>query len=336
MLFLRSLKIKPSVLNAGNFHQPVRLVSFVKNVYKEIDYTAPFDQQEKDFIKQRLNSCSEWEMKRYMSKGLAKKIHDLKNERGKLEVVEELLDIEKLDTIKLEKICNSVLKKAVTAGDNEPTEAEEATKYFRRDIRPAITEFTQDSSILGLRVSISQIHYTLIRSKDLVEWGCVPFLPEVKSVQFHHHNLYDSARTAVEQLPEADFCIQEDSQVLLKMDPNARIKFSNMKCQCYLNCVLQDSERVKSNTLHYITSGAINKMFNLKIGSERLSMKVSFPKILDTNYDPEKPFYLNISNEQRAQIHQGNGEQLAGSCLQALAFRYAATMLAEEQQQKDS
>ena len=53
MLVLRNLKIRPSAINPMNFHQPIRSASFVKDVYKAIDYTSPFDQQQKDFILQR-------------------------------------------------------------------------------------------------------------------------------------------------------------------------------------------------------------------------------------------------------------------------------------------
>lgn len=83
---------------------------FVKNVYQEINYSAPFTDSEKEKMLRMINGCDNAEA--LMSLGLAKIYSKLiaqhMEQNGKFQVLEQLLDVSKMDVQRLEKIGNRV------------------------------------------------------------------------------------------------------------------------------------------------------------------------------------------------------------------------------------
>ena len=44
---------------------------------------------------------------------------------------------------------------------------------------------------------------------------------------------------------------------------------------------------------------------NIKVGTERISVRAKFPDIRDENYEKEMPFYLNISPQHMQEFKAG-------------------------------
>merc|ERR1719233_620162 len=316
----------PNYLNV-----PVRSIVFVKDVYKTVGYKAPFDEAEKLIILEKLNNLSEENMQNCISKKDTASIQEHIRNSGYFEVPEQLLDIPSIETVKLEKICQSMLGKNKSLADKK----KKIKVPFLQAIKPTVKEEVEpDSKVLGLRVTSTSVFYCLIQEKNLLAWNNIVLFNDISATNYAHPKLYSKIQNAVAMLPDADYCIQEEMTSLLKTDNYLKNKGNQMKTCSYMNCILQGSGKIRSNTLHHIQRANITKMFGLKIGNERLSMMDRIFSIVEVDIFGENPFELNISGEQRENFmslqysERGNqAEFLAGAALQAIAFRRIADLL---------
>jgi len=74
-------------------------------------YKAPFDENQKEKILEKINSFSEAELGSHTSKRLSKQIVDYRSLSGNFDNVEKLLELPKVEQSRIEKFCNSLLKR---------------------------------------------------------------------------------------------------------------------------------------------------------------------------------------------------------------------------------
>jgi len=319
-------------------YSPIRNATFVRDVYKMINYTAPFSMSEKELVLKRLNSYTVTELGAHLTKVAAKRIIEHRESNGKFEQVEQLLDVDKIETVTLEKYCRILMQelsdmKSTGEGINK------VLKYLDKDIKPAIRAYDPSSTILGLKVNVNSVSYALIDNKDLLDWDTLHLVDDkyakINNNTLAHNTLFFKTQELVKQMPEADFCIQEEVLKVVARDPYMVLKFNKMKTKSYVDCILHLSGNIKSDVIHHMQPRVLDKVFELNIGNERISMSEKFPRIIQENYEEDSPFFLNISSQQNSKLKENsNREFVAGACLQALAFRLAAQTSLKKKKKK--
>jgi len=310
---------------------PVRTIVFVKDVYKSVEYKAPFDDDSKKIILEKLNNLTETEMRNFLTKKDTAVIQEHIKNNGYFEVPEQLLDIPSIETDKLEKICRSILEKKEKL-NNQPKNDKVP---FSKAIKPTVNNKVEvNSKFLGLRVTSTSVSYCLLQENNLISWDNIVLFDDVSPTNYTHPKLYSKIENAVAMLPEADYCIQEDMLPLLKTDRYLKNKGNQIKICSYMDCILQGSGKISSKKLHHIQKSALNKIFGLNIGNERISMMDRIFSITEREIFGQNPFELKISGEQKEKLlslqYSESGvqaEYLAGAALQAIAFRRIAELL---------
>ena len=92
-----------------SFHTSQISFRFVKDVYKEIQYEAPYRPADKQKVLQVINSAPLKELGHFTSKKMSQTIVNFRKEGGYFDCVEQLLDLEKI-----EKLCESILSETIS------------------------------------------------------------------------------------------------------------------------------------------------------------------------------------------------------------------------------
>jgi len=326
-MYMLSRQLADTVLWSPIIRQQVRCIGFVKNIYKTINYTAPFDQDDQAVILHKLNQYSEKELTRYITKKNAKYISNHREKNGEFTCIEQLLDVEKVETAMLEKICKDLIKvKSIEGKSNNQA----LHNFLFKNVNPRVPsdKLQNDVRILGLRISLKKVSFALIQDCGLVSWQNIPLLDNVASNYTHysHQNLIRLSQTLIHNLPAADFIVCEDMLPVLPKDPYVGTKVNLVKLRSYVLCQLTLS-RVQS-PLHILKPSLLDRLFKLKVGNERISMLEKLPDIIKLNVVEENPFYVNISEEMEQLLREerGGGEPMAGALLQAIAFQHIADL----------
>ena len=210
---------------------------FVQDLYKKIDYQAPYPEDDKLKVLSKLNLASENELNKFTSKKISKVIVKYRDENGNFDCVEQLLDLDKIEKFHIAKLCDKVLSKespqvvpmSVTHG---------APKFLGNIIpRPSTDEYQcmNNPIVAGVHLSLQGFAFAVYSSQELMDWGYHD-LPSVerevgkpskkekaktdavkKVIQsdsqtyFEHHNLLEACKTIWTGLPrDADYFIFEE------------------------------------------------------------------------------------------------------------------------------
>ena len=92
-----------------SFHTSPISFRFVKDVYKEIQYEAPYRPGDKQKVLQVINSAPLKELGHFTSKKVSQTIVNFRKEGGYFDCVEQLLDLDKIEKRHIEKLCESIL-----------------------------------------------------------------------------------------------------------------------------------------------------------------------------------------------------------------------------------
>jgi len=180
---------------------PVRF-QFVKDVYKRLNYMAPYNQGEKDTILLKINQLSEVDLQSYISKRMSKAIAQHREKVGGFECVEQLLDMPKMDPKTIQKACLGLLQSSADLKDQQAEDLRRKQFFmFSRDIipKPDIKVFaehhTSSPSVCGININLRRITYAKVEfpSGRLVAWSVeVPAIPlqDLQGIApYQHHRL---------------------------------------------------------------------------------------------------------------------------------------------------
>ena len=95
--------------------------SFVKDVYKELNYVAPFSQEEKTLVVEKINSARSGDdlIVLGIPRGSAVQIAKHLASQGPLEVLEQLLDVRRFHPEILENVTRTVIRNNSLSGQQD-------------------------------------------------------------------------------------------------------------------------------------------------------------------------------------------------------------------------
>jgi len=313
-----------------SFHDSPPTFQFVKNVYKEIGYQAPFTEKEKQEALHKLNTLTEKELSNYTSKRLSKMLDNHREKNGKFECIEQLLDLNKVETYQLEKVCEKLLEDFSMTDDQKVlAERSKVNKpLFSKGIipKPDITEWNllSNPTVLGITMTIQGIAYTKIDSKRSFHgWGASNGIEHPNSSEsFQHKQLFSYVSNIVTNFPEADYYIFEEVLPILPKDPYLKQKVNLLKLRSTMMTLMMMRKAGDDYRVHTIKPSVLDTLFRLK----------------DETYDPmdtidnilhNKPGgigdHFNIQNkisEDALNVYKDDQVLISKSLLKGLAFNY--------------
>jgi len=206
------------------------------------------------------------------------------------------------------------------------------------DIRLFTEHFLSSPSVVAVSLNLKRISYAKLEfpSGRLLDWSLeIPSIPlhELSgATPYQHHSLHKtvsealnggiSDRGSFEGLPDADYYLIEEMLPILPKDASLKAKISLLKLRHTFLAVLM--ERKQKSEIHTIKPSVIDHIFDLKIGSERRSMKLEFHSLIQTG-DEEGNFKVEIEEDQWDYYGESDshGKETLLSCVgQALAFHH--------------
>lgn len=302
------------------FHSRPVTFQFVKDVYKKLEYKAPFSDQEREKILQMVNLMPEsgtLGLQAYLSQKLSKQIVAHRTSNGLFECVEQILDIPKMETKKLEKACEVLLGQNV---EKKKTNNQDSLKYkkyksmFSKDVIPKpnikLDNTVKNPTIVSLNITLQRFAFTKIENGDyLSEWVILPAIKKdaiSSPLSYQHHRLHELVLETISSLPKADIYLLDEMLPILQQDTYLKSKIHLTMLRCSLISLL--SERENPNTgekvrVHTVRPYVLDTMFNLKIGNERRSLKDEFLKKIqrtqdNQDQDQDNEYRIEISDNQ--------------------------------------
>ena len=327
---------------------------FVQDIYKKIDYQAPYPEVDKLKVVSKLNQASENELNKFTSKKVSKVILKYRDENGNFDCVEQLLNLDKIEKYHIAKLCDKVL--TTENSRKTPISATHGAPKFLGNIipRPSTDEYQRiDNPIVtGVHLSLQGFAFAVNSSQELMDWGYqdLPLVEKevgkpskkektksdaVKKViqgdsqsYFEHHNLLEACKKILAGLPkDAHYFIFEEPLPILPQDPYLKHKINLIKIRTALMTMLM----LQGYRVHTMKPNVSDALFGLKKGNERISAQeivkieqdfdtqVSF-KILSQNKE------LHIRDERLGEMYykasRVDKEHLLLTLLKSVAFDY--------------
>ena len=269
---------------------------FVQDIYKKIDYQAPYPEEDKLTVLSKLNLASENELNKFTSKKISKVIVKHRDENGNFDCVEQLLNLDKIEKYHIAKLCDKVLSKESPQG--VPMSVTHGAPKFLGNIipRPSTDEYQcmKNPIVVGVHLSLQGFAFAVYSSQELMDWGYQD-LPSVerevgkpkpskkdkaktdavkKVIQadsqtyFEHHNLIEACKKISTDLPkDADYFIFEEPLPILPQDPYLKHKINLVKIRTALMTLMMH----KGYKVHTMKPNVSDTLFGLKKGNERIS-----------------------------------------------------------------
>ena len=266
----------------------VRYHSSIKDVYKTINYQAPFSEELKAYILNRINeSQNVEEFKGLIARPKAEKIFQHKEKHGNFKVLEEVLDVDGMEPVPFERFCKYVIKS--TKKDAKKKD-EYIHKLYNKWIRPSVGTLkeVEVNSIVGVKFTLEGVAYAEVDANEgcniLKSWK---FMQPEKSLMekssFEHPELIGNLRPMIENIPKCDLIVYELPIRILPRDPKITVK---MKMKLFEIATLALLDRYQPDAkIHSMRSDTINKMYDLKVGDERILIFNKAKDLLD-NFAP--------------------------------------------------
>ena len=292
---------------------------FVQDIYKKIDYQAPYPEEDKLKVLTKLNLASENELNKFTSKKVSKVIVKYRDENGTFDCVEQLLNLDKIEKFHIAKLCDKVLSLENPQVASMPV-IHGAPKFLGNVIpRPSTDEYQSMNNpiVTGVHLSLQGFAFAVYSSQELMDWGYqdLPFVErevgkpskrqktktdEVKKVvqgdsqtYFEHHNLLEACKKIWVGLPkEADYFIFEEPLPILPQDPYLKHKINLVKIRTALMTMMM----LQGYRVHTMKPNVSDALFGLKKGNERISVQ-EFVK-MEQDYDTQLSFKILSQDKQ--------------------------------------
>lgn len=291
---------------------------FVQDIYKKIDYQAPYPEEDKLKVLSKLNHASEDELNKFTAKKVSKVIVKYRDENGNFDCVEQLLNLDKIEKFHIAKLCDKVLSRENP--QITPMSATQGAPKFLGNIipRPSTDEYQSiDNPIVaGVHLSLQGFAFAVYSSQELMDWGYQD-LPLVerevgkprkrekvqtdaakKVIQgdsqsyFEHHNLLEACKKICAGLPkDADYFIFEEPLPILPQDPYLKHKINLVKIRTALMTMLM----LQGYRVHTMKPNITDALFGLKKGNERISAQ----EIVKIEQDVDTQVSFNILSQTK-------------------------------------
>jgi len=301
---------------------------FIKNVYKEVGYSAPLEENEKNKVLEKINNLEEKEMSKYISKRFSKLISSHRAKSGQFDCVEQLLDLPKIETSHVEKICLSFMEEVeTTPEENVIAEMNKVNKpLFSKGIIPKpnvkLLEQIYNPTTVGVSVTVDGVGLSKIdSSRKHLAWSAMSGIDNPDSPSsFQHRELFSFAEEIAEKIPDADFYIFEELLPLLPKDPYIKKKVNLIKLRSTLMSLLMLRNEENISRVHTIKPNVLDVLFNRKnVANDYMEKIMSQPPTTDNQFGVE------ISKEALTEYQECNyhfKELISTSLLKAVAFNY--------------
>jgi len=310
------------------YHTSPISFQLLKDANKVLSYRAPFDEEQKKEVLEKINFLPQKELCDYTGQKISKLIDDHRTQKGTFDSVEQLLEIPNVKNAQLVKICNSLLENlSVQAQEKKLTKGNSKDFKSIKGIFPKpdskLWKSLENPTLVGVSVTLQGVTYTKIDSaKKHCDWSAMPGVENPTSqISFQHKNVFFSALQISQKLPQADYYLFEEQQNILSKDPYMKDKVNLIKLRSTLLTILMKQKDKKSVGIHTINPSVLDKMFSLKVGNERTSIQDALDRIISV----DSPFHVQISEETWCKYKECNNqgkEYLASSLLKVLAFNH--------------
>jgi len=322
-----------------SFHTSVVRFQLHKDVDKLNGYQAPFDEDQKKDILKKMNSLTEKELWPYATKQLSKQISEHRENNGQFSSIEKLLDLPNVRPPHLLKFCNKLLSNTSMKSlpENVPKMRAHRTSnrqftgiYPKPDLK--LWNSFENPRLVGISVNLQGITYAEIDSfRQHYGWDALPGVANPNSqITFQHRNLFDYALGIVDKIPEADYYLFEEPRTILPKDPYMKHKVNLIKLRSTLMTIMMKRMHEKSVAIHTIKPAVLDDLFDLKVGSERISIKNALDRIITGSVREDGQFIVDISQNSWNHYNKCNNkgkEYLASSLLKALAFNHLCRVI---------
>ena len=304
----------------------------VKDIYKQIDYTAPFSDQESKAILHKVNECTQSELRFFTNQRCADHIVQHRLDHGQFELVEQLLDVPSFDPRKIERLGKNVIKQLNNDTQKIVDKIADLGKIHKklvRQVKPKIEPMhylsEEIKTICGIKFTLTSLSFAHMTKtpRNLLNWSNIVAFEDVSSkAAFDHHKIDLVARNLVEQIPVADLYIFEEQMPIMmnNKDPFLLGKLRLLETQASLVSLLNSRKPSGQNKVHLMKINVLDQLFDLKIGTERVSLQRKFKELVLDRHD----FKVNFSPELWQTYNdvdvKSDREQLASTCLLAIAF----------------
>ena len=262
-MYSKFLKPRKQCLNiVKRCYEPIKL----QNLYKELDYSAPFSDEEKAKSLKLINEAGDLDaMQAIVPKKYSAKILNHKLQIGQFEVIEQLLDVKGIETNNLERILTRLSKPK-----KDPNEKQ--TKLWDKTLSgftPRLSEqLTFPKTVVGLKFNLAALSYALFEDKQLVELKTFKTDFFESKSSFHTHNLLQNSETIARIIPSSDVIVNDTFMKIIPNDTLLSIKMNTNLLEASLFARL--SCRKPMPNIYKFKYNLQASLFDLKkIGTER-------------------------------------------------------------------
>ena len=254
--------------------------TYIKDAYKKIDYEAPFEAADKERLLRALKSARNPEELNSLgvTKAVATNLTRHLAESRPLEILEHLLDVRKMDVVKMERLCKTVLKR-LDERDNQEQELENPNRYakYRKQIHPkSIPHLISD--IYGIKFGPFSVSFCQLQRRaeeegfdEVANWSCSDV--EIQSLR-KHDQIYAAAFKVADEMRISDdsvFVFEETPNLLQGGKKSLDLRAANAALgqaafQAGLVSLLNKNG---INRTFEMKKCVIDEMFNLRVGFER-------------------------------------------------------------------
>ncbi len=298
---------------------------FLKDVYKEINYEAPFDEHQRQVILSLLRNAKNPEELNAL--GVPKTLTtSVLNHMTHVNVLEHLLDVRQIDVTRFERLCKAILKRAESGVASNESVHLKLTRLEKCIYPEPVADF---DSICALKFDLYSLGFARLAVADdpfeplrLVDWGTLElFENPASAAEFRHDRLHAKALQAKERLTK-----MEENAGSVYLFESAATPKKNLPAMAttliYRNLIFQaallslingDADSVKAFEM---APQILNDLFNLRVGLERTA-------ILDRLQNLSAEFSLRIDADifrDWREFPRQRREQMATAVLMANAY----------------
>lgn len=205
---------------------------FVKDVYLDLKYAAPFTEDEKNLALKTIEAAKNPEElnRAGISKVLANRIikHKVDHNWRSFEVVEQLLDVNKMDVQQLENMIRRILKSSKPTEDKSGGHCTTPMTKLSQRFSPNVTfdRWMKLETVCSLKLSLSSLSFAKMnKDRELLEFDSVDLFDKATSATvLEYQKLYAKVVEVANVLPKSDIYVFEEISAILPKDPHLRLK----------------------------------------------------------------------------------------------------------------
>ncbi len=307
------------------------------NVYKTLGYKLTLLSDERkatmlDFI----NNCKEKdELRKILGIKGAGDVYNFIQDHGKLEALEQLLDIKGIEILKLERYAKAYEKSL----SKNTTEKFDDKKLLQRTIPSLNVEDLQnmnlENGIVAFKFNLASLSFVHLNQGNLVRWSAVPACkPLVDKSSFQHHNLIKSCRDFIDAIPQnASIYVYEELPKIMKNDVATQMKMKYFILESGLLATLATLNQ--SSQIYLLKYNAFAQEFNVKLGKERSLLSDKLISVLGEHPFVEKDVLQTEQWNEFLHLKREEGmkhtEQLSEALLTGLTLDITIKKLLQNQ-----